>query len=197
MTIETTVNRQRFTDGERKALHELGYVVYFLSGRSINNFRQQGRSFGNRDFLSNFEELVSRRSEIAFSPLYNFSIPSNLRVNPSLFLPDSEFKTYSEHLAMIKRFSENLTKGRNRIPGITAILGQAPDYIELAFLHFDTTGKYLFGPAYDHTRTLTRCESYIVSVGSYCNPDGVVSVTGFLPDSCGDHIQVAPLIVPT
>lgn len=173
---------QRFSNEQREALRKEGYVVYELTGQSIASLRKQGRLFWStwhKDY-PDFEALISGHSEIAINP-------------ESLFLPGSNYQTLAEQLEAVQKFSDGLNIQRAK-----AILGQVPDYTELAFAHLDKTGQRLFGKeyGYNYTRTQTRVGSGVAGVGSFGVGDGL-HVSYWDPGDRHDRLRAAPLVVPT
>ena len=94
---------------------------------------------------------------------------------------------------MVEEFSKEL--GR-KIKGVKAIIGEAPDYVELAFLHFEATGEHLFGSKckYGFARTKTPVGGATVAgVGGSLHG---LDVDGWdRGDSIGD-VWAVPLVVP-
>ena len=176
----------KFSDGARTALEKRKYVIHTLTGQSMKSLRDSGRKFWtnwHRQY-PDFEALTSMHSEVAINP-------------DKLFIDNSDNKTLEQQEKMIRKFSESLAKGRNRIPGVEAVMGGAPDYVELAFRHLDVTGDYLFGEkyGYNYTRTKTYLEAYVAHVGSFF-PAGGLHVFGWGPDDGDDDVFAAPLVVP-
>jgi len=181
---EIPVEARKFSPEAREGLEKAGYVVYELTGQSIRSLREAGRRFWttwHQDFPE-FEALNSSRSQVA--------------VNPSqLFLPDSNRKTLKEQEAMVARFSKKLAK---EIPGVQAIIGEAPDYVEYYTAHLDATDKHLFGKeyGYGYARTKTPTSgSDVAFVGRAFPADGL-GVHYWGRDGSHDGIFAAPLVVP-
>lgn len=172
----------RFSPEQREALEAKGFRVYELTGQSIASLRAQGKPFWSTWHRSypDFESLTSRHSEVAIDP-------------KKLFLPRSNNKTLEQQLAAVKKFSDGL-----RIQGVETLLGQVPDYTELAFAHLDKTGQRLFGEKYDYnyTRTQTRVESGVAGIGGF-DADSGLHVDRWDPDVRGGSLRAAPLVVPT
>lgn len=149
---------KRFSPEAREALEKLGYRISPLTGQSIKTLREAGKilkltSIWRKDF-PDFEALTSRLSEVAIN-------------SSQLFLPDSNNKTLAEQEKMVEEFSQKLSK---KIEGVEAIIGEAPDYVELTFAHLEATGEYLFGKKYNYgcARTKTPTSRYRVAfVGSF------------------------------
>lgn len=94
---------------------------------------------------------------------------------------------------MVEKFSRDLN-----IQGAEAIIGEMPDYVELASTHFDETGVRLFGKDYgfDYARTITPTGGTdVASVGHFCADDGL-GVCDWDRDDGGGGLFVAPLVVP-
>jgi len=123
---------------------------------------------------------------------------SEVAINPALFfLQDSSGKTLQEQEKMVKKFSEELAK-KAKIKEVEAVIGEMPDYVELAFTHLDATGERLFGAkyGYNYTRTKTpTVESGVADVGNFHAEYGL---RVFSWDRGHRHgsIFVAPLVVP-
>ncbi len=186
MTIERErqpIKIVKFIPESHKILSD-GFLVYIPTVQSIATLREDGRKFSSiwHKNYPDFENKTSRLSEIA--------IPKNPK---QFFLPNSNFKTLSEQEEMIAKYSEELLR---KIPGIKAILGEVPDYLELTILHFMKTQETLFGEKYYNcfTRTKTQtADSRSTLVGR--------SATGFnivrWPNDEGHYsLFAAPLIVP-
>jgi hypothetical protein len=186
VTLEVLVEIKRFSADQREVLEKQGFVIYGLRGRSIKILRDAGRKFWStwhqdRQF-ADFEALGSMHSEVAINP----SKP---------FLPKSNNKTLAQQEDMVGKFSEELGK---KVKGVKAIIGQAPDYEELAFQHLDATKEYLFGAKdnYDYARTKTPTSgSDVAGVGCF---DAVIGLgVGYWDARRGrDVVHVAPLVVP-
>ena len=183
-TPEATVEIKRFSAEQREALEKQGFVIYGLTGQSLRTLRDSGRKFWSdwHKSLPDFEALGSMHSEVA--------------INPSkLFLPKSNNKTLAQQEEMVGKFSEELGK---KVQGVKAIIGQAPDYEELAFRHLDATKEYLFGAKdnYNYARTKTPTSSSVVAnVGNFYAADGL-SVHSWDADYGNDFVHAAPLVVP-
>lgn len=173
-----------FTQKQLKGLRKEGLLPdYNLTRKSLATLRKDGNPFWltwHKDYPE-FEAVHSRGSAVAFNP-----------DNP--FLPGSNNKTLEQQLEMVAEYNQEL---QQRVPGVMAILGEAPDCAELAFTHFKQTGRYLFGSehGYNYTRTQTRVGCLVAVVGGF-SPVGGLSVGRWNPDSRGDDLFAAPLIVP-
>lgn len=185
LTDELPTEVQTFSEEAREKLTQEGYQIYALTGQSIRSLRESGRRFWAdwHQEYPDFEAVKSRRSEVAINP------------DPKkFFLPESNRKTLDQQLAMVRSFSASLIK---RIAGVKALIGEAPDYCELAFLHLDKTGVYLFGEEYnyDYTRTVTQVGSGVAGVGYFRRQYGL-RVDYWRPDGANGRLWVVPLVVP-
>jgi len=174
-----------FSAEAREALGKEGYVIYQLTGKSIRTLRENGLEIWSTcQDNPGIEDLPSRRTEVAINP-------------DQFFLPESNGKTLAEQERMVKKFSRNL---RKKIKGVKAILGKAPDYVEVAFIHLQTTNRYLFGEGDNFgkdTRTKTReVGECVVRVGAFSAKKNALMVGHGHPDFAWDDVWAAPLIVP-
>ncbi len=182
---EALVEVKRFSLETRQALEKEGYLIYQLTGQSIKSLREAGRKFWSawhKDY-PDFEALTSKLTEVAINP-------------KTLFLPDSNRKTLKEQEKMVKEFSQNLSR---KIKGAEAIIGETPDYVELAFRHLDATGNYLFGKEYSYNCTRTKTltvGSFVALVGYFFGPRRGLYVYRCFRDAGRDCIWGAPLVVP-
>lgn len=175
---------RRFSAVTRKVLEKEGYIIYELDGRAIRSFNQAGRPFYSTWYKDypDLENLPSRKGEVAINP-------------EELVIPKSNNKTLKEHEEMVREFGLMLAR---KIPGVQAVIGQAPDYVELAFLHFDKTGKRLFGEKYDYgfARTKTLVGKGNAVVGNFSAQLGLEVFRCRDPQDRRAGIWLAPLIVP-
>lgn len=181
-STEALPDIQRFTPEARHKLEAARYRIYTLTGQSIKTLRDAGKPFWSTEHqdLPELEAMASRLSEVAINP-------------DQLFLPGSNGKTLEEQEEMVEKFSKSL-----KVDGTEAIIGQMPDYVELAFLHLDATGYRLFGEgySYNYTRTVTPTSgSAVADVGGFSARDGL-DVNYWGRDGSRDGLFVAPLVVP-
>jgi len=179
------VEIKRFSDEAREALTKDGYVIYVLNGQSIRAHREAGKKFWSTWHedrrYADFETQSSISSEVAINP-------------DALFIPKSNRKKISEQQNMIVKFSTDFGK---KVKGVGAVMGNAADYVGLAFAHLDATGERLFGEKYGYnwTRTKTPVEGLVVRVGRFDAGYGL-HVRRCSPDSGVSYIFAAPLVVP-
>ncbi len=181
-----TLEIVRFAPEARKKLTEAGYAIHALTGRSIKTLQDAGKPFWST-WHKDYPELEAMRSRL-----------SEVAVNPAqLFLPDSNGKTLAEQEEMVKKFSQGLAK-KGKIDGVEAVIGEMPDYVELAFTHLEATGDRLFGQkyGYNYARTKTpTSESYVADVGRF-HADGGLRVSYWLRGRGNGLVFAAPLVVP-
>jgi len=175
---------RKFSSETRKALEKEGYIIYELSGRSIGSFEKVGKPFYSTWYKDypDLANLGSSKTEVAINP-------------EKLVLPKSNNKTLKEHEKMVREFGLKLVR---KIPGVQAVIGEAPDYVEFVFLHFDKTGKRLFGKKYDYgfARTKTLIGSGNAVVGNFSAELGLEVFRCRDPEDRRAGIWLAPLIVP-
>ena len=181
---ETRVEIKRFSKEQKEALEKQGFVIYGLTGQSIKTLRDAGRKFWStwHKELPDFEALGSMHSEVAINP-------------NKPFLPKSNNKTLAQQEDMVGKYSAEVAK---KVPGVKAIIGQAPDYVELAFAHLDSTKEYLFGAKdnYDYARTKTPTSSSgVADVGDF-RADVGLGVNDWDAGHGDGIVHAAPLVVP-
>ena len=180
----TPVEVRRFSQEAREALKREGFAVYELTGQSIASVRDSGRKFWttwHRDY-PDFEALTSMHSEVAINP-------------GKLFIPKSNNKTLVQQEDLIARLSQDLG---NRVQGVEAVMGDAADYVDLAFTHLNATGNYLFGEkdGYNYARTKTpTVGSDVADVRSFDPADGL-NVSRWGRVSSHVNVFAPPLVVP-
>jgi hypothetical protein len=180
---ERTSGIATFSAEQRSGLERLGYnFIYPLIGQSIADLRDAGNSFWSSWHKGYaFENGPSMRTEVALN-------------RQALFLPDSNRKTLSEQLAIISQFSAEIER---RVPGVIAKMGEASDYLRLAFAHNNSTGNRLFGPDdnFDYARTTTPTGGFYVAMVGYFLDRGL-DVRDLHQDDGYGHVWAVPLIVP-
>ena len=175
---------RRFSAATRKALEKEGYIIYELNGRSIGSLKEAGftfQSIWHKDH-PDVENLGSSKGEVAINP-------------EKLVLAKSNNKGLKEQEKMVGEFGLELVR---KIPGVQAIIGEGPDYVELVFLHFDKTSERLFGEKHDYsfTRTKTPVGSGSVAVGNFSVKLGLEVFLCRDPEDLRVGIWIAPLVVP-
>lgn len=181
--VEVRGDTKRFSPEQHATLEKLGYRIYTLTGQSIKSLREAGKPFWStwHKYYPDFETLPSRHSEVA--------------INPNQFLlPDSNWKTLPEQEAIVAEFSHRLNQN---VKEVEAIIGEASDYVELAFVHLDATGEYLFGKKYsfDYARTKTHVGDLGVALVGGLGPDGGLGVRSWRRVHGDGGVWVAPLVV--
>ncbi|MBI2613935.1 MAG: hypothetical protein HYW62_04125 [Candidatus Levybacteria bacterium] len=126
------------------------------------------------------------QSEVAFHP------------SPDKFiLPKSNRLTLFQQQYMISEYSIKLQMEFGS-EEIKAIMGDAPDYSLLAFLHLDTTGKYLFGAeySYPYVRTKTVGHSSHAAIVGYFSAAWGLRVGDWNARLGFERVHATPLVVP-
>ena len=181
---------KRFSEEAREALRDKGFVIYELNGESIEDQVKAGRQFWSDNHFG-FDSLPSRSSEVAINP-------------NQLFLPHAKQGELAYQEKLLEVFNDQAS---NRIAGVEAVVGSAPDYTSLAFAHLDATTKkgepdYLFGENYGclFTRTSTPNkydDRLLVHVGNFTPQYGGLRVVDDWYKKHGyQGISLAPLFVP-
>jgi hypothetical protein len=184
---------KRFSSEAREALQQQGYVIYELKGESIQSLKDAGRpikqtwenhlphhTYKHSFSYPEFDEMQSMRSEVAVNP-------------EKPFLRWSGFRRFKGQEASVRRFSKRLNK---RVPGAEAKMGEAPDYIELAFQHQDKTGKQLYTEPHPVTKSFYKgADTPQVATISF-HPEGSIWVQSWITEMSHHGIGAMPLIVP-
>lgn len=178
-----------FTEQARKELEDRGFCIVKLTGNSIAQFRASNPKDTTlyniwSSFFPVFEGISSRGTEIAFDP------------SPDrFFIPNSGNSTFYEQLALIEEYSDGLG-----IDGTRAIMGEAADYVDLAFTYRNNTGEFLFGPKYDNRLARTQTSLFYdkIIVGHF-DPKAGLRIGRWVPERIEglDHVFAVPLIVPS
>ncbi|MCL4353043.1 hypothetical protein M1615_01060 [Patescibacteria group bacterium] len=170
---------RRFSESAREYLLSEGYLIYELTGQSIEDLRKKESLEINQHLdlsVANFEKLSSMRSEVA--------------INPNNFLMQvSNNKTLPEQEIMIKAFSEKL---KTEVRDVEAVMGQVPDYAELWFKYKRETGGCLLGQRFGRTKTPS---------GIYSNADVGADHRGFVisfsnTNDSSEDLYAGVLLVP-
>lgn len=196
---ETPNRITKFSPEARMAIEEAHLPIFTLIGRSIRDLRQSGKriepEWSNQEYLEN---LPSRKSEVSIQ---------------FIGLENSFNKPMSQQQKLVKSYSAKLSE---RMPDVEAIIGEAPDYLELSLLYMATYGIPLFEyevtlnpklpkflsrwklfKANIYARTVTPLNSprgSFTTAVSYWN--GAHRIDGW-PEEQGLHIcGVVPLIIP-
>jgi hypothetical protein len=173
-----------FTSEQRQKLHDKGYVICALTGQSLKSLRETGPGYLPNSYVHRghqYDTEESMHSEVAFHPT-EFQLPES-------------YGTLDEQSSLVSNFSMDIQK---EIPGVKAIIGRLPDYLELAVgmieQETDESVPRGFFRFYD-TSTTTRVgidRVMMVYMKQYYNPE-VHMYDNILPRG---EINVAPLIVP-
>lgn len=185
----TQVEVKPFSKEALEFLKRKELLHYSLNGQSLKAQKLAGRPFWYIvDVGDNFLTLPSIQSEVAFHPSPD-----------KFFLPKSNKLTLSQQQERIEEYSDKLQREFGS-KEIKAVMGDAPDYTLLAFLHLDATNgkERLFGGKYhyNYARTKTPTSSSDVAhVGSFHAYDGL-AVNDWHADDGYGHVRAAPLVVP-
>ncbi len=180
--------RRPLNDEEKEALSREGLtVVYPLTGETIADQREKVRKFWYIAESDNNSLLAVRslQGDVAVDPRPN-----------KFFLPKSNNLTLDQQLEMVAEFSHKLQR-RLKTDSVEAILGQAPDYTELAFTHLDVTSERLFGEKYDYNyaRTQTPTVGSSVAIVGDFSADFGLRVNYLRRDDGNDYVFAVPLVV--
>jgi hypothetical protein len=191
---------ERFSSTGRELLEELGYSIYPLRGKALVTLQAETgepilEEYQLREFLDG--QWIKFQSPGDF--WYEVSLPTEVAIkvdNP--ILPDSADKGYKYHQYMVARFSDAISK---QVPDVSAIIGTASYYVELAMLHRRITRRPLFG---DNVRLVTSSEykgngykgngEYLVQVGR--SKKGLHCWEYWLGTGGRYDVWLMPLVVP-
>ena len=126
---------------------------------------------------------------------------SEVAINPQeLFLRQSDGRRFEKQMSLVEKFSRKFTR---QAPGTVAIIGRAPDYVELAFQHLDATGQHIFGKDYGYkfaiTNSITDNKSVpqFAIVGGFSDaPENTLNIQTWFKETGAPNLQAVPLIVP-
>lgn len=149
---------KRFSSEQKELLRRKEFLIYTLTGVSVDDLGKSGRRLWIPKYLS-FPETTSttvpsQQSEVAVNPdrLYMTVFSSNP----------------AKQKEKIRRYSEDLRikAGKEGIVGLKAVIGNPSDYAELACKYLDDRRDYLFGSKY-------------ISVWEYAEYQEAISLFGF------------------
>ena len=178
-----------FTDEEKKALAKEGLkVIYPFNGETIHDQKLAGRPFWYiaESESGSLQEVHAMFSEIAFDPRPE-----------KFFLPKSNNSTLDQQREMIAEHSHKLQR-KLKTESVEAVMGEAPNYTQLAFAHLDATGVRLFGKDYgfNYARTITpTVGTNVARVGGF-DADGGLCVSDAGRDDRDSGVFASPLVVP-
>lgn len=186
---ESPIQVDRFSEEALEALEFNGYRVYELTGQSVASLRKRGKKFHTTQLFEQSPSLItltSRNSEIAIKP-------------SRLFLPKSA-RFFEDQVRMVDKYSKEVSK---KMPGVKAVIGELPDYIELAYAHLDLTGNHNINTEKPDVlvRTNTNISSSIASETA-CMSFEIDKIRGiYITERSrferGGFTQVAPLLIPS
>lgn len=167
----------------KRLLPFLGYNTFAeLKGHSIASLRAIGKSFyadwDNK--FPEFQNLASRRMQVAFNP-------------DRPFLPDSNCKTLDQQLLMVQRANQQLS---HIVPGVEMVILETPEYAELLHDYFEKTGERLFKTAHhcDYIRSVTMIDSDNINLGFHAETG--VDLFRWLPGGTDPYLWAFPVIIP-
>lgn len=167
--------------------------LYELTGKSIRDLRHEGKVITEWPDQE-FENLPSRKSQVV----------------PILYIPESLNRSTTDQIRNVSDYSEKFSIV---VPDVKIIIGEVPDYVELALQYFDRTSERMFDMYWGssripwvirkhmlyriYTRTMTplgtRQGSFMAMV---THSDRGIEVTGW-PKEQGTHAcGVTALVVP-
>lgn len=215
----------RFSDGAREALLKKGFVIYELTGKSIQNHREEGRKLWSVYAESKaIDTIASRKSEVAVHPAANSLLLTKRKEVSADESEDTEKMSAVESVSFSVQEAMVLftyTKAlRESVPDVHAEVGSVADIVEVVFAHYAASGERLYGKEYNNLFTRTKTptaehvytretkdgDSYMIPkqslplkgkahVGSFDEVHGLG--IGDYPAAYGDYfIRVTPLIVP-
>ena len=164
-------------------------LVYPLNGLSLRAQRLADRPFWYMvDAGEQFLNLASMYSQVAINPSPD-----------EFFLPESNKLTLVQQQEIIDDYSYKLQIEFGS-EEIKAVMGDAPDYTLLAFLHLDAMGGKdpLFGKkyGYNYARTKTPTSDFDVARVGYFRENYGLHIFDWPRDLGLDHVHAAPLVVP-
>ncbi len=141
----------KFADQDRESLEKQGLMVLEFNGESVKSLLKKGFSFWSTLGLDGRRELLeqtARRSQVAVDPRQPL-------------LSQSTRCTYYQQLGLLNRYSDQYRS----MPGVEVVIGDVPDYAELAFAYFNATnGEALFREFYTRTHTYFEKEHETLKV---------------------------------
>jgi len=190
---ERVAEARTFSPEAREALEKKGYLVYPLQGKSMRLMWKQ---------IGLPESVLTEMERESLGPLFWITTTQVMEVaiNPNqLFIPNSNNKSFKGHQKMVALFSEEIA---DDIKGVKAIIGEATNYVELALLHREATGKSLFelNDKFVYVVTNTpyyndRPNDYLVEVGGE-GERGVIVSPYYLGTQGKMDTWLMPLVVP-
>lgn len=185
-TSENLVTKP-FTVQEKRALIKDGHVIYPFVRQTLEGQIAEGKPFRHvADAGDAFKTTPSMFGEVAFLPDPN-----------RFFIPGSNNATFEQQKEMIERYGDEL-RVKLDLPGhVRAVMGEAPDYAQLAFIHLKETNTHLFGEdyGYNYARTVTPTFGlYVAEVGRFSVTDGLRVGQGDREYGSG-RVFASPLVI--
>jgi hypothetical protein len=173
-----------FTPIQKEALINNGFAIYRLTGQTLELLFSQGhpfvRQWHDKDFWFLADDIAKQRAIVG-----EVAIRSELP-----FLSEGTNKTLDEQLQIIDDFNRKL-KITN--PGVIAMIGNAPDYAELAFQHPNSLCPINLTEDFIRTKSFYS-KVNAVTVGPFLK-DGL-NISGWNVQSTGLRLGIIPLLIP-
>jgi len=124
---ETRPHGRMFTPEAIAGLEKEGYDIYELFGESVQTLLEQGKSIDVQNMMYRPPKDSKDLKEMLESPARK----TQVAIKPNaLFLDEAQGLPFDWQEEMVRTHSEKL---REKIPGVKAIIGKLPDYLELNF----------------------------------------------------------------
>ncbi len=196
-SLNQTIGGTKFTIGAERDLRRNGFEIFDPFIASLSVLRAAGRPFFIIDQDGEFMRLLPRPTQVAINPRALTYHPDR---PPQLYIPNSEGKNFEQQKEMVKQYAHEEVKGRMKIGGVEAIIGDAPTHCGVAYAYYDRTGGIqLHGRdyRYDHVVTVTQgvTDLYYAAIGAWREVDGL-EVLKIDPNFGYGKVKIAPLLVP-
>jgi hypothetical protein len=190
---ESIAKSKMFSPEQHASLERLGYKFFTLTGT--------GESIRIKRTIIDSLRGKAKRKHPDFNTLK--SMNSQVAINPEkFFLSESGDKTFEEQENMVKKFEEEIKK---EVPGVKAVIGQPPDYLEIISL-YGNTDKLMGGMrefSLIRTTPVTTYDDlpyqFDTPLGPVIGKDGVENVKNihnWRGEDKAPNLKVAPLVVP-
>lgn len=190
---ETQLSNVRFSPEQQQLFEKKGHKIFNLTGRHIEQLREEIDVTNPRWTFDKFLWVPSKNVQVAVCPSMHF-------------LRESQIFNETEQKNLINEFTQEVI---GFIPGVTAIIGTAADYVDLAQQYRNIMGERFFNgdkknPLYNATYTADwpyDADGNIFNIavgytGDRQDPGLHLSPTYNNSRDLFEHIGLAPLIVP-
>ncbi len=189
------IGRTEFTDGAKRDLQRNGFEIFDPFVASLSVLKAAGRPFFVIDQDGEFMRLLPRPTQVAINPRALTYHPDR---SPQLYIPNSDSKNFEQQKEMVEQYAHEDIKGRMKIGGAEAIIGDAPTHCGLVFAYYDR-GIQLHGRNYEYAKVITvtsgLTDAYYAAIGCFRELDGL-EVLKVYPHVSYSKVRVAPLLVP-